>query len=152
QNVDGKGRLIKEGNGKLVLTGDDTYTGGTTISKGSLQIGNGGTKGSIVGDVTDNGTLIFDRSDDITFHGADSGSGSLVQAGKGMLTLTGANTYTGGTTIRKGSLQIGNGGKKGAIVGDVTDNGTLIFDRSDDITFHGAVSGSGSLVQAGTGM
>lgn len=58
---------MKDGSGTLTLTGANTYSGGTTINTGTLQLGNGGTSGSIVGDVTDNGTLAFDRSDTVTF-------------------------------------------------------------------------------------
>jgi fibronectin-binding autotransporter adhesin len=149
--VSGSGSLTQAGAGTLILTGNNTYTSGTTISSGTLQIGNGGTTGSIMGDVTDNGSLVFDRSDDITFSDVVSGTGSLEQAGTGKLTLTGDNTYAGGTTISAGTLQIGNGGTTGSIIGDVTDNGSLIFDRSDDIIFSDVVSGKGSLEQAGTG-
>ena len=67
----------------------------------------------------------------MTFGGVISGTGSLVQLGSGALTLTGNNTYSGGTTISAGTLQIGNGGTSGSITGNVTDNGTLAFDRSD---------------------
>ena len=150
-DIGGSIDLVKGGAGTLVLTGTDSYTGGTTISAGTLQLGNGGTTGWIVGDVTDNGSLVFDRSDNVTFAGVVSGSGSLTQAGTGALTLTGNNTYTGGTTISAGTLQLGNGGTTGWIVGDVTDNGSLVFDRSDNVSFAGAISGNGSLTQAGTG-
>ena len=95
-----------------MLTGANSYTGGTTISAGTLQLGNGGTTGSIVGDVTDNGTLAFNRSDAITFGGVVSGTGSLTQLGAGTTTLTGTNTYTGGTTISAGRLQLGDGGRR----------------------------------------
>ncbi len=78
-----------------MLTGQNTYSGGTTIDSGTLQIGNGGTSGSIVGDVTDVGTLAFDRSDSITFGGVISGSGGLVQRGSGTLVLTGSDIYSG---------------------------------------------------------
>jgi len=78
----------------------------TTINLGTLQIGNGGTTGSIIGDVIDNGSLVFNRSDDVTFNGIVSGSGSLEQAGKGTLTLTGANGYSGGTQVSAGSLYV----------------------------------------------
>ena len=148
--VSGSGSLTQAGTGTLTLTGNDTYTGGTTISAGTLQLGNGGTAGWVAGDVVDNGSLVFDRSDDESFSGTVSGGGSLTQAGTGALTLTGSNTYTGGTTISAGTLQLGNGGTAGWITGDVVDNGSLVFDRSDNMSFSGTVSGSGSLTQAGT--
>jgi autotransporter-associated beta strand protein len=87
--ITGSGGVDKKGLGTLILTGDDTYTGGTTISFGTLQIGNGGTIGSIVGDVTNNGALVFNRADTVTFGGAISGDGELAQLGPGTLVLTG---------------------------------------------------------------
>jgi len=149
--VSGTGSLVQQGEGSLALTGDSNYTGGTTITDGTLQIGNGGTTGSIIGDVANAGTLAFDRSNDVAFAGVVAGSGSLVQQGAGTLTLTGANSYTGGTAITDGTLQIGNGGTTGSIVGDVANDGVLAFDRSDDVAFTGKVSGTGSLVQQGAG-
>jgi len=105
--------LEKIGAGTLILTGANTYTGGTTISAGTLQIGSGSTTGSIGGNVTNNATLVFNRSDSVTFAGIVSGTGSLTQSGTGTLTLTGTNTYTGGTTIRAGTLAVT--GKIGAV-------------------------------------
>jgi autotransporter-associated beta strand protein len=151
QSLSGSGALAKSGTGTLVFTGDNTYTGGTIISAGTLRLGNGGTSGSIAGDVANNGSLAFDRSDAVTFAGAINGTGTLQQLGSGSTILTGANTYTGGTVINAGTLQIGNGGTSGSIAGDVTDNGTLAFDRSDALTFAGTISGTGSLQQIGSG-
>jgi fibronectin-binding autotransporter adhesin len=85
---------------------DNTYSGGTTINAGVLQLGNGGTSGSVVGNVTDNGTLVFNRSDMVTFAGLISGSGNLNQIGSGTTILTADNTYSGGTTITAGALQL----------------------------------------------
>ncbi|KAF1714686.1 hypothetical protein CSC74_15665 [Pseudoxanthomonas yeongjuensis] len=149
--ISGTGTLIKTGVDTLVLTGSNTYDGGTTISTGTLQVGDGGTTGSITGDVVDNGTLAFDRSDDIAYAGAISGSGGLQQLGTGTLVLTGSSSYGGGTTISAGTLQIGAGGTSGSITGNVVDNGILAFDRSDALTFAGAISGSGGLQQLGSG-
>jgi autotransporter-associated beta strand protein len=144
------GSLTKVGTGTLALSGANTYTGGTTISAGTLQLGNGGATGSIVGDVTDNATLNFDRSDIFSFGGVISGTGAVNQIGTGTVILTATDTYGGGTTISAGTLQIGNGGTTGSIAGNVTDNATLAFDRSDPVTFAGTISGSGGLNQIGT--
>ncbi|RAO75897.1 hypothetical protein CA260_17885 [Dyella jiangningensis] len=150
-NLSGSINLIKGGAGTLTLTGTNTYSGGTTINQGVLQIGNGSWAGSITGDVVDNALLVFNRSDDITFNGIVSGSGALVQAGNGALILTGANTYAGGTTISGGLLRIGGGGTTGSIIGDVLNNGTLSFDRADDVSFAHVITGTGGFIQAGTG-
>ena len=149
--ISGGGAVSQIGSGGTILTADSSYTGGTTIASGFLQLGLGGTTGGIVGDVVDNGTLVFDRSDTVTFAGVISGSGAVAQAGFGTTILTGANIYLGGTTIAAGTLQLGDGGTTGSIVGDVVDLGALAFDRSDAVTFDGTISGTGSVHQAGSG-
>jgi autotransporter-associated beta strand protein len=94
---------------RLTLSGNDTYTGTTTISAGTLQIGAGGTTGSLgTGAVTNNGSLIFDLSSNPTLANVISGSGSLTQLGSGTLTLSGASSYTGGTVISQGTLKLDN--------------------------------------------
>jgi fibronectin-binding autotransporter adhesin len=151
-NISGTGGLTQAGLGTLILTGTNSYVGGTTIDAGTLQIGDGFLAGSILGDVLDNGSLVFDRPDGVTFGGVISGTGKLTQSGGSPLILTGSNTYTGGTTITTGrALDIGDGGTAGSIVGNVLDNGLLIFNRSDALTFSGVVSGSGTLIQEGSG-
>ncbi|WP_041782266.1 autotransporter domain-containing protein [Ancylobacter novellus] len=147
----GTGGIVKIGAGTIVLAADNSYTGGTVIKAGTLQLGNGGTSGWILGDVLNNGVLAFDRSDDVTFAGVVSGTGALAKIGDGSLTLTGANAYTGGTTIGAGTLQIGDGGTSGSIAGDVVNNGVLAIDLSTTLTLDGAISGNGALQQNGTG-
>ncbi|HEY4254055.1 MAG TPA: autotransporter outer membrane beta-barrel domain-containing protein, partial [Roseomonas sp.] len=147
----GSNALNKTDFGTLVLTGANTYGGGTTISGGTLQLGDGGTSGSIMGNVLNNGTLAFNRSDTVTFGGAISGSGAVVQMSAGTLILTGNNSYAGLTTISQGTLQIGDGGTSGGIQGNVLNNGTLVFNRSDAAIVPGAISGSGALRQEGSG-
>ncbi|WBL78690.1 autotransporter domain-containing protein [Bradyrhizobium xenonodulans] len=150
-------QLTQAGSSTLILTGTNTYTGGTTISAGTLQIGNGGTTGSIIGDVLNDGSLVFSRSNGLGYGGTISGSGSVTiqNTPTGFTILTGANTYTGGTTISSGTLVLGNGaggGTSGSIVGDVLNNGQLTFNRSDDITFDGLISGSGAVSKFGAGV
>ncbi len=149
--ISGAGSVRQIGTGTTILTGTDTYTGGTTITAGTLQLGNGGATGSIVGNVADGGILAFDRTGAATMAGVISGAGSVTQVGTGTTILTGANTYTGGTTISAGALQLGNGGATGSIVGNVTDNGALAFDRTGTATMAGVISGVGSVTQAGPG-
>jgi fibronectin-binding autotransporter adhesin len=137
--------------GITILTGANTYTGGTTIASGAtLQVGNGGTAGSIAGNVANSGLLAFARSDATTFDGTISGAGG-VAVQSGTVTFTANNTYTGATAIAAGAtLQAGNGGTSGAIAGNVLNNGLLAFARSGATTFSGAISGAGGVqVQSG---
>jgi autotransporter-associated beta strand protein len=149
--ISGTGNVTQNGTGTTILTGNNIYSGGTTINAGTLQLGNGGTTGSITGNVVDNGVLAFDRSDSFTFAGVISGAGNVSQIGTGTTILTGSNTYTGGTTISAGTLQLGNGGTAGSITGDIINNGILAFDRSDVSTVGGGIAGAGDVTQIGTG-
>lgn len=151
QAILGVGGLTKDGSGTLILTGNNPYQGGTTIAAGTLQLGDGGASGSILGNVANNGILAFNRSDEVTFPGVISGSGGVLQQGSGKTILTADNTYTGTTTITNGILQVGNGGTTGSIVGDIVDEGTLAISRSDYLVIGGRVSGSGNVVQKGPG-
>jgi autotransporter-associated beta strand protein len=149
--ITGTAGLAKSGAGTLTLTGANSYTGGTTVTAGTLQVGAGGTAGSLTGNVTNNGALVFNRSDAASFNGDIDGTGSLTQSGAGTLTLTGANSYTGGTTVTAGTLQIGVGGTVGSLTGNVTNNGALVFNRSDAVSFNGDIDGTGSLTKTGAG-
>jgi len=151
--ISGAGALEKRGAGTLVLTAANTYAGGTTVSGGTLQVGDGGTRGSIAGDaaIAAGATLAFNRSDTQVYAGALSGGGALRKMGSGTLVLTGDNAFAGATTIDDGTLRIGDGAHAGRLSGDIVDHGRLVFDRADDTAFGGAISGAGELTKAGAG-
>jgi autotransporter-associated beta strand protein len=93
--------------GNWTIVNDDAFSGGTTIAAGaSLQIGNGGTAGSLASDVNDGGVLPFDRSDISTYSGSISGAGSVERAGSGTTILSGHSRYSGGTEIASGTLDV----------------------------------------------
>lgn len=153
--ITGVGKVNQAGAGTTVLTANNDYTGGTTINAGALQLGNGGTSGTILGNVTNNGALSFNRSNTLTFGGVISGIGAVTQDGVGTTALTADNTYAGGTTITAGTLQIGAGGTTGALVNtaqiDVRDGGALSFNRSNTLVFDRFITGDGKVSQDGAG-
>ena len=146
--ISGTGSLAKVGTGRLVLTGANTYTGGTTISGGVLQLGNGGTTGSIVGPVVNNGALVINRSDAFTFANAISGTGMFVQDGSGTTTLTGTNSYSGGTLISSGRL-VGN---TTSLQGRIQNNAALEFAQASAGIFAGQLFGAGLFDKTGLGL
>lgn len=144
QALSGSGALVKSGDGTLVLSGPNSYSGGTLVSGGTLQ----GDTGSLQGNITNNAQLVFDQQSDGTFAGGLSGTGALVKSGGGTLTLSGISSYSGGTLVSGGILQ----GDAGSLQGNITNNARLVFDQQDDGIFAGSLSGSGSLVKQGSGM
>ncbi|MEO6846906.1 MAG: autotransporter-associated beta strand repeat-containing protein [Chthoniobacterales bacterium] len=146
--------LVRNGFGTQILTGNNTYTGGTTVTAGTLQLGNGGTTGSVVGDIfVDNfgpGVLAFNHSNTVTYNNILSGGGALNQIGSGMLVLGGANTLSGTTTISSGSIKLNNANAlQNSNVNVGTANGLLFGTTSNTYTI-GDLSGSGSFVLADT--
>ncbi|ELG2600155.1 autotransporter outer membrane beta-barrel domain-containing protein [Salmonella enterica subsp. enterica serovar Cerro] len=139
--ISGSGQVVKSGDETLTLSGSNTYTGGTTISGGTLVASNVEALGT--GDVTDNAVLELNTGGD--FDNAISGSGQVVKSGDETLTLSGSNTYTGGTLISDGTLVASNVEALGT--GDVTNNATLELNTGG--TFDNAISGSGQVVKSG---
>jgi T5SS/PEP-CTERM-associated repeat protein/autotransporter-associated beta strand protein len=108
-NIGGTGSVRQSGTGTTVLTGEHAYTGGTFVDGGTLRVGDGGTHGSLVGNVAiaASGAFAFDRSDDFAFGGTFGGSGFFDKFGGGTLTLTGDSAaYVGHGTLRAGGLHM----------------------------------------------
>ncbi len=178
----GDGGITKFGNGTLTLNAANHYGGVTVLDDGVLVLGAGGsfaansavnitgseaqldisaagdqTIGSLIG-VTGSGvnlgehTLTFGDGSNQTFAGVISGSGGLIKAGRGKAILSGTNTFTGHTTINAGTLQIGDGGTTGSLVGDIINHGSLIFNHANKHVFGGVISGIGNLVKEGNGV
>lgn len=161
-NLIGTDGFEKTDLGTLILTANNGITGDVVIQEGTLQLGDGGlgNTGRLEGDIiigkddNHNAVLAIDHANDEVFSQVFSGKGILDQKGTGTTTLTGANTYTGGTLIENGNLQIGAGGTDGSIVGDVeitNADSRLIANRSDNLTLDGTIFGKGGLTQLGGG-
>ncbi|MEL4073172.1 autotransporter outer membrane beta-barrel domain-containing protein, partial [Ochrobactrum sp. GPK 3] len=162
--------LRKTDYGTLILAGDNNYTGGTTVQEGTLQLGNGGTHGSVQGDILlartefDIGSLAFDHSDAFDFSGNITGEGTVFQRGSGTTTFSGNNTFAGGLVVERGAIRANSnnafgGGRLTVGAGTVVDlndinqaltsinNGGIIqFGQNAGTTLH--VSGN---YQAGNG-
>ena len=105
-SLNGTAGLTMSGPGTLVLTGSNGYSGETTVSAGTLQIGNGGSGESLASPtISDGSTLVFDHADAMTYAGAISGNGQVVKLGTGLLTLSGAGGFSGTFTIGSASAQ-----------------------------------------------
>ena len=111
-NLVGGASIEKTDLGTQILTGNVAPTGGTRITNGTLQIGAGGTGGTITGNIVNNGTLVLNRSGSLAYADVISGMGTLEQRGPGTLALSGVNSYTGTTTVSGGTLA-----NSGTIVG-----------------------------------
>jgi len=146
--ISGAGGIVLN-SGLETLGGENTYTGGTTINGGTLTIGVG-SGGSIVGDVVDNGALVFNRSGDFVFSGAISGTGNLFKLDPGALTLTGSYSYSGQTIITSavGTATLVLGGGSNTLTGVIDDEGALVSEATS-LTLSGDIIGAGSLSVVG---
>ncbi|MGL3822949.1 autotransporter domain-containing protein [Sphingopyxis sp. R3-92] len=145
--ITGTGGLMVEG-GTLTLTGASSFENGLGISNGAtVKIGAGGTTGSITSNVTNFGTLVFDRSDDISYAGQISGQGTVIKTGANTATFTGAISGTQlnvaeGTAVLLGTINSN---------ANIADQATLVFARPTTTTYRGVLSGTGSVVKSGAG-
>ena len=133
--MSGTGGLTKENAGTLILTGANTYSGGTTVSGGTLQ----GNTASLQGTIVNNSQVVFDQATDGTYSGAMSGTGGLTKQNAGTLILTGTNTYSGGTTVSGGTLSLAGGLPTGT--GDVFVSSAGILMGTGTIAGNTIVSG-----------
>ncbi|MFP5931343.1 fibronectin-binding autotransporter adhesin ShdA [Salmonella sp. 741265069_HSA] len=140
-NVTGEGQIVKSGSDELIVTGDNNYSGGTTISGGTLTADHADSLGT--GTIDNSGVLKVGEGE---LKNTLSGSGSLVKTGTGELTLGGDNTYSGGTTITSGTLRADHADSLGT--GAIDNSGVLQVGEGE---LKNTLFGSGSLVKTGTG-
>ena len=162
------GSLTKTGSGTLSLTGTNTYTGGTNINGGTVNIVADANLGDASGGLTFNGGTLqlgadvvssravtlnasggtFDTNGhDLTLNGTVSGTGGLTKTGLGTLTLSGDATYTGPTSIQAGTLSLGGSSSSSSM--DVASGATLNFAPSKNVTYAGSITGSGHITKTG---
>lgn len=190
--VSGASALVKTGSGTLVLGGSNSYSGGTTISAGMIQTSAENNLGALAGTLTFNGgsfgttatftttrsfvlsstgTIQTDPSTTLTMNGTISSTGGLAKSGAGTLILGLANTYSGGTTIAGGTIQVSADNNMSDPSGTITfDGGGLLTTNSftttrpivlastgtiqpnETLTLTGTISGTGSFAKAGAGL
>ncbi len=140
-NVTGEGQIVKSGSDELIVTGDNNYSGGTTITGGTLTADHADSLGT--GAIANSGVLQVGEGE---LENTLSGAGSLVKTGTGELTLSGDNSYSGTTTITGGTLTADHADSLGT--GTIANNGVLQVGEGE---LENTLSGSGSLVKTGTG-
>lgn len=148
--LSGSAALLKQGNGTLVIdnSGVNNFSGGITVSNGTLQVGNNDSNGSLPsGTITDNGNLAFDLNVNTTVANVIAGSGNVTSEGSGAtLQLSGANTFAGSVLVTNNStLQMGNSSALGATGGSlVIANGSTLDMNGNAITKPIIASGAGA--------
>ncbi|MDR1758783.1 MAG: Ig-like domain-containing protein, partial [Bacteroidales bacterium] len=163
-SISGNGVFRKCELGKLILTNNCTYTGSTYVERGELELSGNGSIGNTKEVVLNTTTshLIFNRSSGLLFGKVISGLGK-VSVKSSFIDYMANNTYTGGTTIESGAcLTLGHdtyyssgafGYAYGSVsdIGGIVNNGQLIFYRSIGYTYSGTISGTGVVINMGTG-
>ena len=163
--ISGPGGLTKWGTSTLVIDNPSaTWTGGTSIRSGTLQLGRGGSNGLLPGTlanpssvvISSGATLRFNRGSNKSFFDIISGAGGIIVANSptAKVRLVSDNTYTGSTTISSGTLMIGQGnpGEPGSLMSPIVNNsGTLSFNRVEDLTYSGSINGTGTVEKQAAG-
>ncbi|EED5352765.1 TPA: fibronectin-binding autotransporter adhesin ShdA [Salmonella enterica] len=143
-NVTGEGQIVKSGSDELIVTGDNNYSGGTTISGGTLTADHADSLGS--GDIDNSGVLQVGEGE---LENTLFGSGSLVKTGTGELTLSGDNSYSGATTISDGTLIAANVNALGS--GDIDNSGTLKLEAEGEFNLANVTTQSGATTELAKG-
>ena len=148
--ITGPATLTKTNSGTVILNNVGNDYGMTIIKAGVLQIGDGSTSGTSIGQgaVTNNASLVFNQPDNSSVAGDISGTGSLSKQGSGTLTLLGNNTYVGATTVDTGVLSVGNGGVSGTLTASavtLANSGTLDMNNLNTYSLANGISGNGTL-------
>ncbi|EDV1772301.1 autotransporter outer membrane beta-barrel domain-containing protein, partial [Salmonella enterica] len=143
-NVTGEGQIVKSGSDELIVTGDNNYSGGTTISGGTMTADYADSLGS--GDIANSGVLKVGEGE---LENTLSGSGSLVKTGTGELTLSGDNSYSGATTISDGTLIAANVNALGS--GDIDNSGTLKLEAEGEFNLANVTTQSGATTELAKG-
>ena len=129
--ISGAGRFEQAGSGTTIFTANNTYTGNTVISGGTLQLGDGGTTGAIASSlVTNLGILAFNRSNTYDFGAVISGTGAVQQNGTGTTIFGATHSYTGATTVNAGTLIV---------------NGSIATSSGVTVNAGGTLGGTGTL-------
>lgn len=143
-NVTGGGQIVKSGSDELIVTGDNTYSGGTTITGGTLTADHADSLGT--GAIANSGVLQVGEGE---LENTLSGSGSLVKTGTGELTLSGDNSYSGATTITDGTLIAANVNALGS--GNIDNSGTLMLDAEGEFNLANVTTQSGATTELARG-
>ena len=148
------GNLVKSGSGTLTLANSNAF-GTTVLNSGTIQVGNGGTSGTLAGNIADFGSLVFNRSDASVSSSLISGPGSFTQAGSGVLTVLGNSTFYGGARINPGTtVQVGNGlAADSGLLGNgpINNFGTLVYNRAGSPVLNAPHTGNGAINFLGVG-
>ena len=149
--ISGVGSVNIDSSGTVILPNNNSYSGGTTINTGTLQVGNGGATGSLNPNsaIDDESLLTFNTTGTFSYVGVISGGGNVIVTGGGKISATGGNTYSGWTLINANSTFNPCQGNVGALASSaVTNNGTLLLIRQDNgiFIYAGPISGSGKVV------
>jgi autotransporter-associated beta strand protein len=144
--VSGTGSLTKKGAGTLVLTGNNDYNGGTLVEAGVLE----GNTNSLIGDVVNNATVVFNQISSGTYSGSMTGEGGITKEGGGSLTLTGKNEHRGENLILEGEVVAADDLTLGSGSYHLEEEGSLSLGDTDQqisgLTGAGSVSlGKGTL-------